>query len=100
LSHREQLPDIKKIRVSSPEKYSGEDNIKKFDTWLTGLLHWYQVYNVTGSKKDSMRVNLCSTTITGPTATWYADEVEAWNHKTRDWYFEDLICVMYKGFID
>jgi hypothetical protein len=35
---REQLPDIKNIRVSPPEKYSGEDDIEKFDTWLTGLL--------------------------------------------------------------
>jgi hypothetical protein len=74
---REQLPDIKNIRVS--EKYSGEDNIEKFDTWLTGLLRWYQVYNVTGSKKDSMRVDLCGTTVTGLAATWYTDEVEAWN---------------------
>jgi hypothetical protein len=96
---REQLPDIKNIRVSPPEKYSGEDNIKKFDTWLTGLLRWYQVYNVTDSKKDSMRVDLCGTTITGLAATWYADEVKAWNRKTRDWYFEDLICAMYKRFI-
>jgi hypothetical protein len=96
---REQLPDIKNIRVSPPEKYSGEDDIEKFDTWLTGLLRWYRVYNVTGNKKDSMRVDLCGTTVTGLAATWYADEVEAWNRKTREWYFEDLICAMYKRFI-
>jgi hypothetical protein len=76
---REQLPDIKNIRVLPPEKYSGEDDIEKFNTWLTGLLCWYRVYNMTGSKKDSMRVDLCGTTVTGLTATWYADEVEAWN---------------------
>jgi hypothetical protein len=46
-----------------------------------------------------MRVDLCGTTVTGLAATWYADEVEAWNRKTRDWYFEDLICAMYKQFI-
>jgi len=38
---REQLPDIKNIRVSPPEKYAGEDDIEKFDTWLAGLLRWY-----------------------------------------------------------
>ena len=96
---REQLPDIKNIRVSPPEKYAGDDDIEKFDTWLAGLLRWYRVYNVTGNKKDSMRVDLCGTTVTGLAATWYADEVEAWNRKTRDWYFEDLICAMYKRFI-
>ncbi|KIM73025.1 hypothetical protein PILCRDRAFT_15579 [Piloderma croceum F 1598] len=96
---REQLPDIKNIRVSPPEKYAGDDDIEKFDTWLVGLLRWYRVYNVTGNKKDSMRVDLCGTAITGLAATWYVDEVEAWNRKTRDWYFEDLICAMYKQFI-
>ena len=37
------------------------------------------VYNVTGGHKDSMRVDLCGTTLTGLAVTWYADEVEAWN---------------------
>ncbi|KIM72363.1 hypothetical protein PILCRDRAFT_16185 [Piloderma croceum F 1598] len=74
---REQLPDIKNIRVSPPEKYAGEDDIEKFDTWLAGLLRWYRVYNVTGNKKDSMRVDLCGTAVTGLATTWYADEVEA-----------------------
>jgi hypothetical protein len=30
--------DVKNIQVSVPEKYSGKDDIKKFDTWLAGLL--------------------------------------------------------------
>ena len=76
---REALPDIKNIRVSAPEKYSGEDDIEVFDTWLNRLLHWFRVYNVTGDHKDSMRVDLCGTTLTSLAATWYADEVEAWN---------------------
>ncbi|KIM85630.1 hypothetical protein PILCRDRAFT_5302 [Piloderma croceum F 1598] len=76
---REQLPDIKNIRVSPPEKYAGEDDIEKFYTWLAGLLRWYRVYNVTGNKKDSMRVDLCGMAVTSLATTWYADEVEAWN---------------------
>ena len=38
---REALPDIKNIRVSPPEKYSGEDDIEVFNTWLNGLLYWF-----------------------------------------------------------
>ena len=64
----EALPDI---RVSPLEKYSGKDDIKVFDTWLNGLLCWFQVYNVTGGHKDSMRVDPCGTTLTGLAATWY-----------------------------
>ena len=36
----EALPDIKNIRVSTSEKYFGEDDIEVFDTWLNGLLCW------------------------------------------------------------
>ena len=71
--------NIKHIWVSPPEKYSGEDDIKIFDTWLAGLLWWLQVYKITGDTKDPMRMDLCGTTLTGLAATWYADEVEAWN---------------------
>src|ERR1700720_2141812 len=70
-----------------------------FETWLTGLLQWFRVYNVTGNHKDSLRVDLCGTTLTGLAATWYTDEVESWNRATRVWLFEELICHLYKRFI-
>src|ERR1700720_54136 len=70
-----------------------------FETWLTGLLQWFRVYNVTGNYKDSLRVDLCGTTLTGLAATWYTDEVESWNRATRVWLFEELICHLYKRFI-
>ena len=40
------IPEMKNFRVAAPEKYSGEDDIKIFDTWITGLLWWYLVHNV------------------------------------------------------
>jgi hypothetical protein len=46
-----------------------------------------------------MRVDLCGTTLAGLAATWYADEVEAWNQRTNKWIFEDLMCELYKRFI-
>ena len=76
---REAHPDVKNIQVSPPEKYAGEDDIEIFNTWLAGLLWWLWVYNITRGLKDVTRVDLCGTTLTGLTATWYADEVEAWN---------------------
>ena len=35
---RDDFTDVKGIKVSPPEKYSGEDDIKVFDTWIAGLL--------------------------------------------------------------
>src|SRR3984957_16515469 len=76
---REVTPDIKNIRVSPPERYAGDDDIEMFETWLTGLLRWFRVYNVTGNHKDSLRVDLCGPTLPGLAATWYMDKVESWN---------------------
>ena len=37
---RDDFTDVKGIKVSPPEKYSGEDDIEVFDTWIAGLLRW------------------------------------------------------------
>ena len=73
----EPLPNIKNIQVSPPEKYGGDDDIKVFDTWLAGLLRWFWVYNISSPQKDSVRVDLTGTSLTGLVAMWYVDEVEA-----------------------
>jgi hypothetical protein len=54
---------------------------------------------VTEEDKNFLQVNLCGTTLFRLTATWYADKVEDWNQKTKHWYFDDLVCTLYKGFI-
>ena len=46
--------DTKCICISAPNKYSGEDDIEKFNVWLTGLLRWMRVHNVTGPNKDML----------------------------------------------
>jgi len=90
---------MKNLRVSAPEKYSGEDDIETFDIWVIGLLRWYQVHNITRATKDSVRVDLCGTTLKGAASEWYSDEVEAWNRPNQHWFFEDLVCAMSKRFI-
>jgi hypothetical protein len=87
---------MKSIYISVPDKYSGKGDIENFDVWLTGLLSWMRVHNVTGPKKDTLWVDICGTTLTSLAATWYTDNVEAWNWKVKTWTFEWLICELYK----
>ena len=70
-------------------------NIWYLDNRLT--LVW--VHNISGSTKDSVRVDLCGTTLKGAASKWYLDEAEAWNRPNKYWLFEDLVCAMYKRFI-
>ena len=96
---RGDFTDVKGIKVSPPEKYGGEDDIEIFDTWLAGLLRWLRVQNVCGSKKDTLRVDLCGTTLKGLAANWFAEEVESFNRPVVDWMFEEVVCALYKRFI-
>ena len=96
---RDDLTDVKGIKISPPEKYGGEDDIEVFDTWIAGLLRWLRVQNVCGPKKDVLRVDLCGTTLKGLAANWFAEEVESFNRTVDDWLFEDVVCAMYKRFI-
>ena len=82
--------------TSPPEKYSGEDDIEVFDTWIAGLLRWLRVQNVCSPRKDVLRVDLCGATLKGLTANWFAEEVESFNRTVDEWTFEDVVCAMYK----
>ena len=93
---RGDFTDVKGIKVSPPEKYGGEDDIEIFDTWLAGLLRWLRVQNVCGSKKDTLRVDLCGTTLKGLAANWFAEEVESFNRPVIDWMFKEVVCTLYK----
>lgn len=96
---RDDLTDVRGIKVSPPEKYGGEDDIEKFDAWIAGLLRWLRVQNVCGPKKDVLRVDLCGTTLKGLAADWFAEEVESFYRAVEDWLFEDVVCALYKRFI-
>ena len=96
---RDDLTDVKGIKVSPPEKYGGEDDIEVFDTWIAGLLRWLRVQNVCGPRKDTLRVDLCGTTLKGLAANWFAEEVESFNRTVEDWLFEDVVCALYRRFI-
>lgn len=96
---RDDLTDVRGIKVSPPEKYGGEDDIEKFDAWIAGLLRWLRVQNMCGPKKDVLRVDLCGTTLKGLAADWFAEEVESFYRAVEDWLFEDVVCALYKRFI-
>ena len=46
--------DTKSIHISVPDRYSGKDEIEKFDVWLTELCRWMRVHNVTRPNKGML----------------------------------------------
>jgi len=93
------LDEVKHVKPTPPKQYSGEDDVKVFETWLADLLRWFRVTGITGDSKDQLRIDLCGTNLTGSAATWFHTEVEAWDRSRIDWVFEDLIIGLYQRFI-
>ena len=83
-----------------PGKYGGQDDIKKFDNWLTQLLKYFRTFKVTRYGRDMDRVLYTRLYLEGITAKWYDQEVESPDRQCIDyWSFEDLICGLFKRFI-
>ena len=41
-------PEIKAMNPPKPSKYGGQDDLKRFDGWVSQLLKYYRTFKVTG----------------------------------------------------
>ena len=45
-------PEIKVMNPPKPSKYGGQDNLEKFDDWVSQLLKYYCMFKITGLDQD------------------------------------------------
>ena len=79
--------------------YGGQDDIEKFDDWLTQLLKYFRTFKVTGYRHDADHVLYTGLYLEGIAAEWYDQEVESPDRRIDYWFFKDLICGLFKRFI-
>jgi hypothetical protein len=96
---RDQLVEIKGLKVEPPEPFDGKDDLAVWERWLDGLLSYFYFYRVVGPELDGQRVLLTGTRLTGVAATWFAQEVTGPSRATRTWEFEELICSLFRRFL-
>ncbi|KIM58608.1 hypothetical protein SCLCIDRAFT_27989 [Scleroderma citrinum Foug A] len=92
-------PEVKVMSLPKPGKYGGQDDIEKFNDWLTQLLKYFRTFKVTGYRRDADRVLYTGLYLEGIAAEWYNQEVESPDRRIDYWSFEDLICGLFKRFI-
>ena len=80
-------------------KVWGQDNIKKFDDWLTQLLKYFRTFKVTRYGHDMDHILYMGMYLEGIAAEWYNQEVELPDRCIDYWSFKDLICGLFKRFI-
>ena len=49
-------PEIKVMNPLKPSKYEGQDDLKKFNDWVSQLLKYYYTFKITGLDWDEDRV--------------------------------------------
>ena len=92
-------PEVKVMSLPKPGKYGGQDDIKKFDNWLTQLLKYFRTFKVTGYGHNTDCVLYTGLYLEGIAAKLYDQEVESPDRHINYWSFEDLICGLFKRFI-
>ena len=92
-------PEVKAMSPPKPGKYGGQDDIEKFNDWLTQLLKYFRTFKVTGYGHDVDCVLYTGLYLKGIAAEWYDQEVELPDRRIDYWSFKDLICGLFKRFI-
>ena len=92
-------PEVKVMNPPKPEKYTGEDDIDKFDEWLVQLLAYFRIFKITGLCTDATCIQYTGLYLSELAQQWYSQEVLAPTRRVRHWTFEDLIFGLFRRFI-
>ena len=92
-------PEVKAMNLPKPEKYTGEDDINKFDEWLVQLLAYFWIFKITGPCTNTTHVQYMGLYLSKLAQQWYSQEVLAPTRCVQHWSFEDLIFGLFRRFI-
>ncbi|KAF8547066.1 hypothetical protein OG21DRAFT_1490545 [Imleria badia] len=92
-------PEIKAMNPPKCGKYGGQDDLKRFDDWVSQLLKYYRMFTVTKPNRDEDQVLYTRLFLEGIASKWYNQEIESPDRRTLYWSFEDLICGLFKCFV-
>ena len=70
-------PEVKAMNPPKPGKYGGQDDLEKFDEWLSHLLKYYCTFKVTGPNRDEDRVLYTELYLEELASQWYDQEVDS-----------------------
>ena len=69
--------EVKAMNQPKPGKYGGQDDLEKFDEWLSHLLKYYRTFKVTGPNCDKDWVLYTRLYLERLASQWYDQEVNS-----------------------
>ncbi|KIJ19351.1 hypothetical protein PAXINDRAFT_153336 [Paxillus involutus ATCC 200175] len=97
-----EFPEVRLKQVALPDPYDGKDDIERFESWLQGYLRWCQLNKLLSYTRatDQLHINFMGTNLKDITQDWFNQEVEQFHRTRKTWTFKDLVCEMYKQFVN
>ncbi|KAF8443733.1 hypothetical protein L210DRAFT_861970, partial [Boletus edulis BED1] len=92
-------PEVKAMNLPKPGKYGGQDDLEKFDEWLSHLLKYYHTFKVTGPDRNEDQILYIGLYLERLASQWYDQEVDSLDRQVQDWTFKDIICGLFQRFV-
>ena len=88
------------MNIPHPELYSGEADLEKFETFITGVLRWLSMSVLPLTPDTTMlQVKYVGTCLADDAQEWYIHNVEHHGHTVQEWTLESLLQAMQKQFL-
>ena len=86
-------------KIPHPTPYSGEADLKKFKTFITGILRWLSMSMPLTPDNTMLQVKYVGTRLADDAQEWYICNVEHHGRMVREWTLESLLQAMQKQFL-
>jgi hypothetical protein len=97
--NRDEVAEMKGVKVEPPEPYDGKDELPVWERWLDELLSYFYFYRVVGLALDRQWVLFIGTRLKGAAATWFHQEVVGPSIQSIKWTFEEVITGLFNHFL-
>ena len=87
------------VKIPHPEPYLGEADLKKFKTFIVGILRWLSMSVPLTPDTMMLEVKYMGTCLADDTQEWYIRNVEHHGCTVREWMLESLLQAMQKQFL-
>jgi len=89
------------VKISQPEPYSSEADLKKFEVFIAATLQWLSLNLLLGSDRASVltQVRYIGTCLRGDAQEWYIRHVESHDRLVHEWTLESTLIEMQWHFL-
>ena len=91
--------EVKAMNLPKPGKHGGQDDVEKFNKWLSHLLKYYYTFKVIRPNCNKDWILYTRLYLEGLASQWYDQEVDSPDQQVQDWTFKDVICGLFQRFM-